>query len=85
LKKLGVRLFYASVSEENGKIFTSSSRTIGILGIADTLEDAEKLAEKGCSFVKGPLFHRTDIGTKVLIDRRIQHMKNVESKMKSKK
>jgi phosphoribosylamine--glycine ligase len=83
LQKLGVRLFYASVSEENGKIYTSSSRTIGILGIADSIENAEKLAERGCGLVKGPLFHRTDIGTQPLINRRIQHMKNVESKVKT--
>jgi phosphoribosylamine--glycine ligase len=77
LKKLGIKVYYASVSEEKGKIFTSSSRAIGILGIADSVKQAEKLAEKGTTYVKGQLFHRTDIGTQGLIERRVKHMENL--------
>ena len=77
LKKLHVKLYYAAVSEENKKIYTTGSRAIGILGIADTIEEAEALAEKGTACVKGPLFHRTDIGTSALIDQRTKHMEDL--------
>ncbi|MHA1512424.1 MAG: phosphoribosylglycinamide synthetase C domain-containing protein [Promethearchaeota archaeon] len=45
IAKLSAKLYYASVSEEEGKIFTSTSRAIAILGIAETLDKAEKIAE----------------------------------------
>jgi len=77
LKKLGAKLYYASVSEEDGKIFTSSSRAIAILGIADTLAEAEKIAEEGTKFIHGALFHRTDIGTQEVLNKRINHLNNI--------
>jgi phosphoribosylamine--glycine ligase len=77
MRKVGGRYYYASVSEENGKILTSSSRTVAVLGVADTIEDAEKIAENATKMVHGPLFHRTDIGTKKIIDRRTKHMHSI--------
>ncbi|MHA1791649.1 MAG: phosphoribosylamine--glycine ligase [Promethearchaeota archaeon] len=78
LSKLGVRYYFASVNQlEDGSIVTSTSRTMGILGIADSLEDAEKLAEQGTSLVSGKLFHRKDIGTQALLQKRVDHMKKV--------
>ncbi|WP_371803915.1 phosphoribosylamine--glycine ligase [Candidatus Lokiarchaeum ossiferum] len=77
LEKIGAKLYYASVSEENGKVYSSTSRAIGIIGIANTLSEAEKIAEEGTKFVSGALFHRTDIGTQEVLDKRIQHMENV--------
>ncbi|MHA1821943.1 MAG: phosphoribosylamine--glycine ligase [Promethearchaeota archaeon] len=74
LNRLGVKYYYASVNEENGVIYTSRSRTMGILGIGNTLEEAEQKAESGIKFVKGKLFHRKDIGTKELLQKRIDHM-----------
>lgn len=74
----GADLFYSSVSElEAGKIITTSSRAIAIVGIADTIEQAEEIAEKATTFVKGPLFHRKDVGTKALIQKRIDHLKEL--------
>ena len=74
LQKVGARYYYASVDEREGNIYTSKSRTIGILGIADTLEQAEQVAEQGTSCVKGSLYHRRDVGTKTLLQKRIDHM-----------
>jgi len=75
ISKLGAKLYYASVSEEEGKIYTSTSRAIAILGIADTLDEAEKIAENATKFIHGALFHRTDIGTQEVLNNRINHMK----------
>ena len=67
-------LFYASVDIKEGQLVELGSRTIAVVGVADTLAEAELIAEKEISTVKGPLFHRTDIGTDALIQKRINHM-----------
>lgn len=70
-------LFYASVHWKEGEICTQSSRSIGLVGVADTIGEAEKAAEKAASAVKGKVWHRKDIGTKELVQRRISHMKQL--------
>lgn len=70
-------LFYSSVYEKDNKIFTTGSRALAVLGIADTIEDAEKKAQAGISCLKGDLHSRRDIGTNELIMKRIQHMKEL--------
>ena len=76
-KDAKAKVYYASVNEKNGEIFMSSSRAIAFVGIADTIQEAEKIAEEAISNVKGPVFHRTDIGTKKLLQRRVEHMKEL--------
>ena len=77
IERSGALLYYASVNEVEGKIYTGSSRTAGLLGIADTIENAERISENAMRFVKGKLFHRKDIGTKQLINKRIEHMRRI--------
>jgi len=73
------RLFYASVDIKEGQLVESGSRTIAVVGVADTIAEAESIAEREISTVKGPLFHRTDIGTDSLIQKRINHMNKLLS------
>jgi len=80
IKKLGGRVYYAAVYEKERKIYTTSSRTFGMLGIADSIAEAEQIAEKACSFVSGPLWHRSDIGTTELIEKRVKHMEELRLK-----
>jgi phosphoribosylamine--glycine ligase len=47
------------------------------VGKADTLPEAEQIAEKAASAVMGDVFHRSDIGTQALLDQRIAHMKEL--------
>lgn len=79
LENSGAKLYYASVYEDDGKIRTTGSRAFGVLGKAGTLEEAENIAEKGCAFVDGSVWHRKDIGTKELIERRIENMKSIRA------
>ena len=72
-----VKLYYSSVDKREDGLYMTSSRAIGIVGIADTLDSAEEMAEGAISSIKGPIDHRPDIGTKVLINKRIQHMKEI--------
>ena len=70
-------LFYASVDIQNGQLVEAGSRTVAIVGIADTISEAEAIAEKEVSSISGPLFHRTDIGTEAVIQKRINHMNSI--------
>ena len=71
-------LFYASVDFKGASLVEAGSRTIAVVGIADTISKAEIIAEKEVSSISGPLFHRNDIGTDKLIQKRINHMKEIK-------
>jgi len=75
INELGGHVYYASVRQENGKILTSKSRAVAVVGIADTITKAEQTAEKCMPYVKGELIYRKDIGTPQLIQKRIEHMR----------
>ena len=49
----GAKVFYAAVNEENGRIMTSSSRAVGIVGIASDLEGAEASLRAGAQTREG--------------------------------
>ncbi|MBN1363774.1 MAG: phosphoribosylamine--glycine ligase [Syntrophaceae bacterium] len=71
------RLYYSSVDQKEDGLYLSSSRAIGIVGIADNLQEARKIAEEAVMAIKGPVAYRADIGTDELIQKRIDHMKNI--------
>lgn len=74
------KVFYASVNERDGVAYTTSSRSMAIVGMADTISDAEKLSEMGLANVKGEFHCRHDIGKEQLIRKRIQHMQAVRGR-----
>jgi len=80
LEKAGGKVYYASVYENEGKVYTTSSRSFGILGMAGSIDEAESIAESCCSSVSGPVWHRQDIGTNELIGKRIAHMKKLRER-----
>jgi phosphoribosylamine-glycine ligase len=47
---------------------------LGIVGMGETIADAEKACQAVADTIKGPFFHRRDIGTEDLIARRVAHM-----------
>jgi phosphoribosylamine--glycine ligase len=74
----GCQIYYAAVDvDAEGKILTGTSRAIAFVGIAENLEKAERIAEEGISKIEGKLFHRRDIGTPALVEKRINHMKSL--------
>ena len=70
----GARLFYAAVDEKDGKVYTGTSRSLGIVGMGSTIAEAEAASEEALTHVKGRVHIRHDIGTEEVIARRIQHM-----------
>jgi phosphoribosylamine--glycine ligase len=77
IEKSGAELFYASVNKQNDDIYTTSSRSLAVVGIDDNIFEAERIAEKALSHVKGNVFMRHDIGKRDLIEKRIKHMKEL--------
>jgi phosphoribosylamine--glycine ligase len=76
----GARIFYAAVNEENGRITTSSSRAVGVVGIAPNLEAAEANCERALKHVKGEaIYVRHDIGRKEIIERKVARMRSIRS------
>jgi len=71
----GSKLFYASVNKKNSYITTTSSRSLAVVGIADSLPEAESCCEKALNYVDGDhIFIRHDIGTSELVEKRVEHM-----------
>ncbi len=71
------RLYYASVDKRQDGLYLTTSRGIACVGIEDNLEKAERISEEATKSIKGRVFHREDIGTEKLIQRRVQHMKEI--------
>ena len=78
VKNTGSKLFYASVNKKDDHVFTTSSRSLAIVGISDTIAEAELSCEKGLEFVKGEhIFIRHDIGKKKLLEKKMSHIKEL--------
>ena len=43
-----------------------------------TIEEAEKICENATKYVKGNIYHRRDVGTPDLIQKRIIHMEELK-------
>ncbi len=72
------RLFYAAVNEEDGRIFTTTSRSMAVVGMGDTIEEAEAVAEDCLVCISSnDIFVRHDIGKPESIQRKIEHMEKV--------
>ena len=80
IAKCGATVFYANVDMVDGKLVTGTSRSIGVVGIAPTLEEAEQNCEKALEYVKcDAIAVRHDIGTRQLVQRRVDHMKELRA------
>ncbi|NJE11183.1 phosphoribosylamine--glycine ligase [Thermococcus sp. MAR1] len=74
IAEAGAKLYYASIDEN----FTLlGSRAIAVVGIAETLEEAEGIAQSAIGHVKGELFYRRDVGTRESVEKRIKLMKEL--------
>ncbi|MFA5311943.1 MAG: phosphoribosylamine--glycine ligase [Methanomassiliicoccales archaeon] len=77
---LGAAAYYAAVDEVDGQVLTGTSRAVGVVGVADSIDDAESMCESALKHVKGDaLFVRHDIGTRQLVERRVVHMDSIRS------
>jgi phosphoribosylamine--glycine ligase len=74
----GALLFYASVDAREDGIYTTTSRSFAVVGVADSIRKAEELAEAAIAEAgEEGLRVRHDIGTADLVQRRIDHMREL--------
>jgi phosphoribosylamine-glycine ligase len=73
----GVTLYLGAVDQRGDELVATGSRTAAVVATAPTLAAAEALCEQVAAQIPGPFFHRSDIGTAALIDRRVQHMRSL--------
>lgn len=70
-------IYYAAVDQRNNDIYTSASRALALVAMGDTIQDAEKACEESTQYVQGDVYHRRDVGTAQLIEKRIRHMEEI--------
>ncbi|WP_248515894.1 phosphoribosylamine--glycine ligase [Salinarchaeum laminariae] len=71
-------LFYASVDDREDGIYTTTSRSYAVVGVADTIAEAEEIAEAALeeAGTEG-LRVRHDVGTEKLVQSRIDHVEEL--------
>ncbi|WP_435194752.1 phosphoribosylamine--glycine ligase [Natronomonas sp. EA1] len=68
-------LFYASVDAREDGIYTTTSRSFAVVGVADTITEAEAIAEEALEKAgEEGLRSRHDIGKADLLKQRVDHM-----------
>lgn len=72
-------MYYASVDKKPDGLYMSGSRAIAFVGISEDFGEAERIAESAVGLVRGNVFHREDIGTRELLEKRIKHMEMLRS------
>jgi phosphoribosylamine--glycine ligase len=65
------------VDEKADGLYELGSRAIAVVEVKEDLYDAEKIAEQEINRIKGPLFHRKDIGTRELVGKKTEMMKKI--------
>ena len=65
-----LRLYYAAVSGTLERVEMSTSRSLAMVGIADTIPQASDIVEENLSLVKGNYYVRHDIGSREMMDRK---------------
>ena len=82
--KGGARCYYAAIDQTAGTrgervvATTTTSRSVGVVGVGPTIQEANAVADAALAHVSGPhLFVRRDIGTQALLDKRIATMRRV--------
>ncbi len=68
-------LYYASVDEREDGVYTTTSRSFAVVGVGDSITEAESIAEKALSAAgEEGLRMRHDIGKPDLVQRRVDHV-----------
>ncbi|MFC7199098.1 phosphoribosylamine--glycine ligase [Halospeciosus flavus] len=70
-------LFYASVDAREDGIYTTTSRSFAVVGLGDTISEAEQVAEDALAGVDEGFRIRHDIGKPELVQSRIDHVEEL--------
>lgn len=71
----GLKIFHGDIDQRDGRLYTGTSRSFGLVGIAEEIEQAEEIVSDGFSQIDlDGLRVRHDIGTSALVERRKDRM-----------
>lgn len=62
---------------DDGKTYTCSSRTVGCVGIGESIEEARNISLEGIRAIDGPLWNRWEVGSREHIQRSIEHVRRL--------
>ncbi|HEY2913679.1 MAG TPA: phosphoribosylamine--glycine ligase [Candidatus Angelobacter sp.] len=69
-----LRTYFAAVNSNPEGLYLTGSRAVALVGIGETLQEAERIAEKAANAIEGPVRHRKDVGSAKLVQSRVLHM-----------
>jgi fusion protein PurCD len=73
-----IRVYPGSMELRDNGNFALGSRTVAVVGIGDTIQDAREKSLEGIAAIRGGgLWNRTDIAVKAYIDKSIRHMEEL--------
>src|SRR5256886_12795182 len=61
IRQNGAKLYYASVDEKGGHLYTTTSRSLAMVQSTAKLEEAEWVSEEALAFLAGSFYARRDI------------------------
>lgn len=79
INKNKVDIYYAAVDQRDNGLYLTGSRAVALVGKHQDLYQAEEITEREIKKIQGPVFHRQDIGTKKLIEKRVKMMDEIRS------
>src|SRR5712692_1985255 len=77
IRRTGAKLFFASLDEKGGHLYTTTSRSLAVLGTAGNLEEAESISEEALAFVAGSFYARRDIGKPEVVQQKVERMRKI--------
>jgi phosphoribosylamine--glycine ligase len=78
-----VKWYWAASTLRDGRTYMSSSRAGAVVGLGDTLADAEREAEQAAAGIVGPVRYRSDIGREDVVRERCDHIQQLRSRRPS--
>jgi len=73
----GVELYYASIKKIGNMLYTTGSRSLALLAKSESIYEASEACYRAIKYVKGELHYRTDIGTKKLMEKRLEKLRKL--------
>jgi phosphoribosylamine--glycine ligase len=74
----GADFYYSGGLDRNNKLNVGSERGIAFIAKSDSIDSANEKVEAAIGAVNGDFFHREDIGTRQLIEQKVQHIKSFQ-------
>ena len=77
----GTTVYLGSVDmdTQDNTLVSAGSRTLAVVARGASLAQAEATCESVLAEIRGPYFHRSDIGTAALIGKRVEHMNSLRA------